>query len=156
MSVRAVPMPTQSSGHRKVSPYCRKVPATFRKGTLQWRREQSILQRYIHEGLKGAWTGRGLKGVEAFNAEGGFAGLEGGFRGLQGAWPWRGLKGGLKPSTLKGALGGFEEGFKGDWRGLHLEGGLKGASRGLEGGLKPSSLEGSSRCLWEPFWLRDF
>ena len=93
----------------------RKVPETFRKGTLQWRGlslQQSTLQRYPSRRLEGGFTfgrlQRGLKrfegglkgawrGLEAFNVEGGFEGAWRGLQGgLKGAWPWRGLKGGFK------------------------------------------------------------
>ena len=115
----------------------RKVPETFRKGTLQWRRglrlQQSTLQRYPSRRLEGGFTfGRlqgGFKGASRVlegGLKGASRGLEGGFKGAS-----RGLEGGLKPSTLKGASRGASSGLEGrlngawPWRGL--KGGFKGA-----------------------------
>ena len=109
----------------------RKVPPTFTKGTLQWRRglhlQRSTLWRYPSRRLEGSFEG--FKGVHLWKG-GAWRELEGGFKGA-----WRGLQGGLKPSEGEGGFEGLEgglkgafpsEGFKGAWRGL--QGGLKGAS----------------------------
>ena len=106
------------------------------------------------EGFKGAWKG--------FNAastalQGGLKRLQGGLKVLLGFQAWTGLEafsgeGGSKRAWkgLQGAWRGGGFTFKGVWRGLHLEGGLKasrGASRGLEGGLKPLALKGGFKGL---------
>ena len=98
--------------------------------------------RGLEDGFKGA-SKELEEGLKPSEGEGGFEGLEWGFRG---AWrglrrAWRGLEGGLK-----GAWRGLEGGLKGAWRGLKPsegEGCFEGAWRGLEGGLK-----GASRGLY--------
>ena len=85
--------------------------------------------------FKGAWRVWGRGGGR--RSEGG--------RGLHLRKASRGLQGGFKGASKRAS--------KGAWRGLHLEGGFKGAWRGLQGGLKQGG-RGGLKGAWRGLHLQ--